>query len=67
MTDVHTLRLPFDVDALRQWAEYTPVYTPVFEDDLSAVVPLSVWRQMTEDLLAAADELELMALEARRP
>lgn len=53
-------RLPFDVDALRQWAEWYE-HPPTDPDELRRV-----WQQLIADVLASADELELLQHEARR-
>lgn len=52
-------RLPFDCDALRQWSDYG---LPVTADGLM-LITVAEWNQIRSDLLAAADEIELLMAE----
>jgi hypothetical protein len=56
-----TLRIPFDVDACRQWLEMHPS-PPDGAADLHIL-----WRSLLKDIEEACDEIEWLRAERRLP
>jgi hypothetical protein len=56
-----TLRIPFDVDACRQWREMYP------KPPKDMGVRDFVWTHFLADIEAACDEIELLRAERRLP
>jgi len=49
----------FDIEAIRQWADYrAPASTVDERGKVLVTVPVAIWNQMLSDLSAAADEIE---------